>query len=94
MCFRHVYKFQQIQNDPDLDDDTKNKMSEKFQSGLLTMTNEWTDKSGSEDDSIISQKFKEKQEKNMYILETKTKFQSVLSEMMSKTEIEYTKVQF
>ena len=98
MCFRHVYKFQQIKNDPDLDDDTKQKMSAKFNFGLLTMTKKWKNRSGSEDDSEddseITKKFKEKKEKNMFLLGISAKFKSVCSEMRSKLEIKYTKVQF
>ena len=68
-------------------------MSEKFKSGLLEMTDKWKNKGGSEDDSKISQKIKEKNEKNSFILGTSAKFQSVLANMMSKCEIKYTKVQ-
>ena len=98
MCFRHVYKFQRIENDPDLDDDTKKKISTKFNFGLLTMTKKWKNRSGREDDSgddsEISQKFKEKKEKNKFLLGITAKFKSVCSEMASKWEIKYTKVQF
>ena len=38
--------------------------------------------------------FKEKKEKNLFLLKTKAKFQGVLAEMMSKQEIKYSKVQF